>query len=141
MMKELSAGGIIFYRGTTGVMVLVMKDRKGVWTFPKGKIEEGEDLETTAVREIAEEVGIRNLTLVGALTPASYWYFRTLPIRKTVHFFVFLSKSPQKPVVQTEEGITAATWLPVEEAKKVIGYPNTNLPLITEALDILAVSG
>lgn len=134
MVKEVSAGGLIFYKSRKGLHLLVMKDRKGLWTFPKGKIEPGEDLETTAVREITEEVGMRNLTLVGALSPASYWYFRRLPIRKTVHFYVFVAHSMQTPVVQTEEGITEATWMPVDEAKKCIGYPKTNLPLIVEAV-------
>ena len=29
------------------------------WTFPKGKPEAGEDLAATAVREVAEETGMR----------------------------------------------------------------------------------
>lgn len=29
------------------------------WTFPKGKVDPGEELQTTAVREIAEETGLR----------------------------------------------------------------------------------
>ncbi|MEY3277198.1 MAG: hypothetical protein RL153_2466, partial [Verrucomicrobiota bacterium] len=29
-----------------------------VWTIPKGELEEGEDLQTAAIREFQEEVGI-----------------------------------------------------------------------------------
>ncbi len=140
MMSEVSAGGLIFYRSKQGMLVLVMKDRKGLWTFPKGKIEKGEDLETTALREIAEEVGIHNLTLVASLAPTSYWYFRALPIRKTVYYYVFRSASLQKPVVQTEEGISEATWMPVSAAMTQLGYPKTNVPLLTEALKKLQPS-
>lgn len=134
MNKEVSAGGIIVYHSASGPVILLMKDLKGVWTFPKGKIEEGEDLEQTATREIQEEVGLKDLTMVSALKPTSYWYFRGKAIRKTVHYFLFISKTLQTPVVQAEEGITEAKWVPWEEAIAMIGYPKTNKPLLNEAL-------
>ncbi|MBI5019286.1 NUDIX domain-containing protein [Candidatus Gottesmanbacteria bacterium] len=138
MNKEVSAGGVIVCKTKTGWVVLVMKDLKNHWTFPKGKIEEGENLENTATREIAEEVGVKKLQLIAPLKPTSYWYFRGKPIRKTVHYYLFISKTPQKPVVQTEEGITEAKWAPWKEAEATIGYPKTNRPLLREAQKILA---
>lgn len=133
MNKEISAGGVIVHKTPKGTVVLVMKDLKGMWTFPKGKIEDGEELASTATREIAEEVGLKRLKLISPLKPTSYWYFRGKPIRKTVHYFLFVSATLQKPVVQTEEGITEAKWVPFEEAASLIGYPKTNKPLLREA--------
>jgi 8-oxo-dGTP diphosphatase len=40
-------------------ILLVHRPRYDDWTFPKGKPEAGEDLVVTAVREIAEETGLR----------------------------------------------------------------------------------
>lgn len=139
MIKEISAGGVIVHRTHTGTFVLVMKDLKGMWTFPKGKIEKGEDLEKTATREIAEEVGLKKLKLIAPLKPTSYWYFRGSPIRKTVYYYLFVSSSLQKPVVQTEEGISEAKWVPFEDAVAIVGYPKTNKPLLAEAAKKLAL--
>ena len=37
--------------------------RNGVWDLPKGKIEFGESYEDAALREVAEETGVKNLYL------------------------------------------------------------------------------
>ncbi len=133
MNTEVSAGGIIVYRGRGGWYVLLMKDRSANWTFPKGKIEAGEDLRDTATREIEEEVGIKHLIFLGELKPTSYWYYRGKSIKKTVHYYLFRSETKQKTLVQTEEGIQEARWMPWTEAESLIGYPKTNMPLLKEA--------
>lgn len=137
MNREVSAGGIIVSVKNGQRYILLMKDMKGLWTFPKGKIEEGEDLQQTALREIEEEVGVKRLTFISELTPVMYWYFRKGAIRKTVHYFLFRSATLQKVKVQTEEGITEAAWVPWEEASGIIGYPKTNRPLLREAAEKL----
>ena len=82
-MKEVSAGGVIVYHGRGGWHVLLMKDMNGNWTFPKGRIEGGEEKRATATREIEEEVGVKELSLLAELTPTTYWYYRGKPIKKT----------------------------------------------------------
>ena len=61
MNTEVSSGGIVVYKAHDGWYVLLMKDMKHNWTFPKGKIEHGENLqELLAVRNhmrLKEEVG------------------------------------------------------------------------------------
>ena len=39
--------------------VVLRRTAKGGWVFPKGDVEEGELLRETAVREVAEETGLR----------------------------------------------------------------------------------
>lgn len=130
---EISAGGLIVCRKQNTWWILVMKDHGNNWTFPKGKMEEGEDHINTATREIEEEVGISGLMMLTKLTPSKYWYFREGSIHKTVHYFLFEAKEMTDPVVQTEEGITEAKWIPFEDVAKLIGYPKTNTPLLKEA--------
>jgi 8-oxo-dGTP diphosphatase len=40
-------------------VVLVYRERYRDWTFPKGKVEEGETDEQAALREVEEETGLR----------------------------------------------------------------------------------
>lgn len=52
-----AAGGVPWRVGNDGEIevVLCFRPRYGDWTIPKGKVEEGESLEDTAIREIEEE--------------------------------------------------------------------------------------
>lgn len=138
--QEISAGGIIVSKSPSGWWILLMKDRGGNWTFPKGKIEAGEDHEVTAVREIEEEVGVKGLKYRAKLTPSMYWYFRSGAIKKTVQYLLFEVTKRTKPVVQAEEGITEAKWVRFDRAMKLIGYPKTNTALLDEASGLLGIS-
>ena len=121
---EVSAGGVVVTHAKTGWWVLVIKDRRGKWTFPKGKIEKDETLVDAARRETKEEVGIGNLRYRAILVPRLYWYFRDGSIHKTVQYFIFETPTKVTPVVQTEEGISDAKWERFTTAIKMIGYPN-----------------
>ncbi|MGB9856640.1 MAG: NUDIX hydrolase [Dictyoglomaceae bacterium] len=39
--------------------VLILQRKNGNWVLPKGHVEEGENVEKTAVREVEEETGIK----------------------------------------------------------------------------------
>ena len=62
--RELSAGGVVFRRGVHGIEFALMKDSYGKWTFPKGHVEAGEDIEEAAARETLEELGLREIRLL-----------------------------------------------------------------------------
>ena len=133
MKTETSAGGVIFRSGPTGNEVLLLKDMNGNWTFPKGLIDPGESAETAAVREIAEETGIRQVRLLASLPDSTYTYTRNGLIHKTVRYFVFAATGIEQPVGQQEEGISAVEWVPYARAVDIIGYPKTNAPLLAQA--------
>jgi 8-oxo-dGTP pyrophosphatase MutT (NUDIX family) len=137
MKREISAGGIITVsRGSTWY-VLLIKDMKGEWTFPKGKIEENEKPADAAKREIAEEVGLHHLTLVAPLTKTQYFYKRNGLIHKYVYYFLFQADKMQRPKPLKEEGISAARWVPFLRAFDIIGYAKTGKPLLTKAKKLL----
>jgi 8-oxo-dGTP diphosphatase len=58
--SEIGAAGAVLYRSPAGgiEVALIHRSRYGDWTFPKGKIESGEHVLATAVREVGEETGI-----------------------------------------------------------------------------------
>ena len=53
--EVICAGGVVL----RGEKFLAMKRFNGVWLLPKGHVDPGETLEETAVREVAEETGLK----------------------------------------------------------------------------------
>ena len=51
-MKEISAGGVVFRRVDGALQIQLIQDRYGKISLPKGKMEPGETVEQTALREI-----------------------------------------------------------------------------------------
>lgn len=140
MRTEASAGGVIVRSKRRSWQVLLMRDRKGNWTFPKGLIEGGEDASRTALREIQEELGLSQLRLLEKLNTIQYYYQREGLINKTVYYFLFLNESDKRLRVQKEEGITEARWLSFAVALRTIGYPKTNRLLLLEAQKFLSTT-
>src|SRR6187455_817196 len=60
MTTEVRAAGGIVRRRVDGhvLTVLVHRPRYDDWTFPKGKLLEGESFEEAALREVLEETGL-----------------------------------------------------------------------------------
>ena len=53
-MRHLESGGIVIWDGK----VLLRRSKNNVWLFPKGHVEQGENLQQAAEREIEEETGV-----------------------------------------------------------------------------------
>jgi len=91
MKKTQTAGGVV--TNARGEVVVV--SQKGTsWSLPKGHIDPGEDALAAAKREIYEETGIINLTLVREL--GSYQRYKNAlgggddtSELKTIHMFLF----------------------------------------------------
>jgi len=130
MKLEISAGGIVVRKTTHGWEVLLIQDMNDALTFPKGHLEKDETHEIAAAREIWEEVGLSQLKLLRSLLPVRYTFKKNGVIKKTVHYFLFECTKPQKLVNQTAEGIHNAAWMRIDEALSIIGYPETNKPLL-----------
>jgi 8-oxo-dGTP diphosphatase len=60
-----AAGGVVWRRADTDEVevVLVHRPLQDDWSFPKGKLDRGEDHLTAALREVEEETGLRCRTL------------------------------------------------------------------------------
>ena len=121
---ERSAGGVVL-RWFDGVpSVLLIRDPYRNWGLPKGHLEEGEDTQQAAVREVSEETGLDQLE-VGPEVGTINWFFRR---RGTlVHKFCtfFLMRSTQGDATpEMEEGITECVWLPFPDAIERLTYEN-----------------
>ncbi|MFC7440633.1 NUDIX hydrolase [Laceyella putida] len=127
-MKEISAGGVVYREGQAGIEILMIEDRFGRWTLPKGKKEAGETDEETALREILEETGITG-TIVERLHTISYQYTHAErgAVDKTVHYYLVRAESGVE-TPQLEE-INGVVWLSPREAwekQTGLGYDNND---------------
>ena len=113
-----AAGGLVL--NSKGELLMIY--RNGHWDLTKGKMEKGETPDQTAVREVEEECGIKQLKIVEPLI-STYHIFsqnRNNCIKRT-YWFEMTSKDTATPKAQEEEGIEEAKWMPAGELKKVMG--------------------
>lgn len=112
-----AAGGLV--RNVNGELLFIF--RNGKWDLPKGKAEYEETPEETALREVEEECGIRNLKIEKELSPTFHTYKEKgkLILKKT-HWFEMSSTDDKKLTPQLEEGITEVKWVKEAELKKVV---------------------
>lgn len=94
--------------------------RNGMWDLPKGKLEKGENIEECAVREVAEECGIEEPTIIKPLETTYHTYIlKGQRILKPTYWFLMRSSDESELVPQTEEGIDEVKWVPINEAKRL----------------------
>lgn len=103
-----AAGGVV---QNTERQVLFIH-RLGKWDLPKGKIENGETPEESALREVEEECGITQLTLGEAL-PETYHIYshKGRYILKKTYWFSMSYSGNESLVPQTEEDIEKVVWV------------------------------
>jgi hypothetical protein len=87
--------------------------RRGTWDLPKGKLAEGEDFATAALREVNEETGLTGLKIVDPLmsTYHTYTLNKDTHILKKTRWFEMKYTGSAKPKLQKEEGITDYRWV------------------------------
>jgi 8-oxo-dGTP pyrophosphatase MutT (NUDIX family) len=96
----------------------------GLWALPKGRIDEGERAEATAVREVAEETGAHGRSL-GKLGDVRYWFnWRGERIFKVVSFFLVRYEGGRLGDVPEEfrHEVAEVRWLPLEDAPRLLAY-------------------
>jgi len=121
---ETSSGGVVFRIDGGQPLYLLIRDSYQNWGFPKGHLERGERSDTAALREVMEETGLRQVSVVKSIAAIEWRFrFRGRLIQKNCEFFLMESPSGEtRP--QKSEGITACRWTTIEEAQALIGYEN-----------------
>ncbi|WP_434753245.1 NUDIX hydrolase [Paenibacillus amylolyticus] len=114
--KEISAGGVVYRTGEEGqLQIQLIVDRYGKTTLAKGKMEEGETIEQTALREILEETGMVG-RIVEPINIIAYTYQHAEfgPVDKEVHYYLVEAESGDlQPQIEEIKGVD---WFAPEEA-------------------------
>ena len=95
-----------------------------VWGLPKGGVESGETAAEAALREVAEETGIRGV-VERELGSIEYWFYardRGGRVHKTVHYF--LVRATSGSTAGHDHEVQEARWLAVRDALALMTYPN-----------------
>jgi 8-oxo-dGTP diphosphatase len=112
-----AAGGLIVRRlGGQLQIVLVHRPLHQDWSFPKGKLEEGETLEETARREVLEETGYA-CRLLRFMGHTEYMDRKGRP--KVVAYWVMAAE--EGAFVPNEE-VDELRWLDVPAAGQMLSY-------------------
>ncbi|WP_240643798.1 NUDIX hydrolase [Antribacter gilvus] len=132
-----TAGGIVWReRGGELQVQLVHRPRYDDWSWPKGKLDEGESHQAAAAREIAEETGkpvilgrplpgLQYLTPEGRVKRVRYWAARKA--RRSVDGYALAARAPVAD--QDEAEINGVEWLDTEKAAKRLTRETDRAPL------------
>ena len=135
-MLEKSAGGIVFF----GNDVLLLRKSNGNWVLPKGKIEDDEMKEETALREVFEEAGVKGkiLEYIGCVQYTYKNYYNAQQgddiIDKIVHWYIMKGGNLEcKP--QVEEGFVEARYVHISKAISYLRYEDERR-MMKKAIDM-----
>lgn len=125
--KEVNAGGGLV-SNRRGDFLLIR--RNGLWDLPKGHQENGEDIRTTALREVQEETGIMNIELRDLICITDHCYRRDgIWHLKHTWWFDMLYTDPLDLTPQKEEDISKAAWV---AKSSLSSFLTTTYPSIAE---------
>jgi 8-oxo-dGTP diphosphatase len=108
-----AAGGIV---RCDGEVLLIHRPKYDDWSFPKGKLDEGEDWEEAALREVEEETGLR-CSLGQEVASTSYTDSHGRP--KVVRYWLM---RPESGEFEPTDEVDEIAWLSPEEAAGRLSY-------------------
>ena len=123
----IAGGGKVF--NSKGHILFIF--RNGRWDLPKGKAEANETIDQTALREVKEETGIRDLSISKPLE-ITYHIFKSKGKHylKLTYWFEMISEYKGKFKPQKKEGITRVEWLGIENMHSILPKSYANIRLL-----------
>jgi 8-oxo-dGTP pyrophosphatase MutT (NUDIX family) len=134
-----SAGGVVVRQeaGRTQFVVGIRRrDRDArTWTLPKGTPNAGETIEQTAVREVAEETGLR-VRITEPLGSIEYRFVQSgQRIHKTVHYFVM--EPTGGDLADHDREFEDVRWIDITDASSLLTF-ETERALVARAASVVA---
>lgn len=127
------SAGIILFRGNRKYLLLKHSYKLSFWTFCKGKIEDNESEEKTALREAEEETGLSDIKLVDKFKEKTSFY-KTVggkQVFKEVVWFLGEVLSGEAKVSKEHEEVV---WVSYDKAVEMLKYEGELLKKAEEFL-------
>lgn len=137
MKTEQCYGFILILRAENKFLILEREGAKGDWTFPKGHIEKGETPKETALRELEEETGIKEIEITDF--PLIHEEYEIIVegekrIKMNDYFIGFVDKDE---ITIEKSEIQSYKWVTYEEAYNTFAY-STRKVSISKAQEYLS---
>lgn len=122
-----AGGGLVFNEQQDALFIY----RGNKWDFPKGRIEKGENIEETAVREVEEECGITNVFIDKFLLTTYHLFYQGGENKlKETHWYLMHTTYKGELTPQLEEGITEVVFKNEKEIPKAFENTYANIKLV-----------
>ncbi len=126
-----AAGGYVLNNLAQSLVIY----RNGLWDLPKGRVEQGEDVETAAIREVLEETGIEHVPTIERKLLDTYHFYRwgtetEITFKKTYWFLMTYNGASYRTKPQIEEGISQCIWADDGMIDECINKTHRNLKVL-----------
>lgn len=122
VLREPTAGGIVYRQKNNNIEILLIQDAKDRWTIPKGHIEEGETAKETAGREIKEETGLTQLRVLNWLGKINFRYRRQHSLVLMTTDIYLVEALGDTNALKPEDWMNGIKWFKSSEALDKIAY-------------------
>ena len=124
-LTPIQAAGGFIYAGDSSILFIF---RKGKWDLPKGKLDEGEDLEACAIREIQEETGLRSLKLEAPLAVTYHTYRQQGEhVIKESHWYLVKGEKSEPLSPQLDEDIDQCVWVRPQDVARLMDNTHASI--------------
>ena len=136
MIKETSAGIVLYRKENTKNLFLLLHYPSGHWDFVKGKMEKNETTHETAIRETKEETGITDIVFAENFEEWIEYNFKYQGelVQKKVVFFLAETKTKEIKISHEHSGYT---WMDYNLSMEKTTFDNAKT-VLTKAEKLLS---
>jgi len=136
MIKETSAGIVLYRKENTKNLFLLLHYPSGHWDFVKGKMEKNETTHETAIRETKEETGITDIVFAENFEEWIEYNFKYQGelVQKKVVFFLAETKTKEIKISHEHSGYI---WMDYNASMEKTTFDNAKR-VLTKAEKLLS---
>ena len=136
MIKETSAGIVLYRKENTKKLFLLLHYPSGHWDFVKGKMEKNESTHETAIREAKEETGITDIIFAENFEEWIEYNFKYQGelVQKKVVFFLAETKTKEIKISHEHSGYI---WMDYNASMEKTTFDNAKI-VLTKAEKLLS---